>query len=168
MKVAATGSGELSRSCARRRDRLDLHFPWQCSGGNGSTDFQHPIAILSRHSFLVHAFRQYQTAREGAVADLLLEVIAVPGFALVATLAGDGQRVALHVNLDIFGIHARQLHLAMEFLAVFVDVRFDGGSKLTQLCQVLLRRWPPQEPVEYLIEIPAEIDHVLKESVTRN
>src|SRR5437899_4934417 len=143
-------------------------FPYTTLFRSGRGDFQHAIAILGGQPVLVDAFGEVEAALERAVGNLSVVVICLLGFADVAAFAANRQSVALYLDVDILGFHARQHHMAVEFLVIFIDKGFDSGRESRDERALLLSRGPTQEAVEDLVKIPSEIEQILKQAVSWN
>src|SRR6266446_7465288 len=88
----------------------------------GKEDPQHAIAALRRDVPHLHCRGQRKSPGEAAVRPLDAVIPLLLVGILELSLAAQGQRVALDLDVDIVGIDLRQLDLQRDALAVLEDV----------------------------------------------
>src|SRR5258705_10292639 len=83
---------------------------------------QHTILVISLDGFAVHGVGQREAAGEGAIRTFDAQVVLLVHFLLELAFTTDSQNVVLDPNVQLFGLHVRQVGLYNEFVFVFVNV----------------------------------------------
>src|SRR5207302_8939173 len=100
----------------------------------GKEDAQHAIAALRRDVPHLHCRGQRKSPGEAAVGPLDAVIPLLLVGILEFSLAAQGQRVALELDVDIVGIDLRQLDLQRDTLAVLEDVDERQPAAAAALC----------------------------------